>query len=152
MSTGPNIALWGISFSNEEYSQHGEGCGGYVGIPTRRHGLVMTGRARCLKCGRWVGRKAWREMSRNLQEGILDWDTMYDKGDNWRVFVRVAPDKRRPGPPSRLRPINAWAEQPVYMPRSKKASKAVNSILGALQDAVDEYRGEDDEVIDCEEV
>ena len=92
----PNIPYWEIRFSEEDYATHAMGrnnasCGAYIAQPTRKGGMVVTGRARCLGCRRLVGRKAWRQVTRQLEKNTLGWDTyvQLDAAVDRRVVYRV---------------------------------------------------------------
>ncbi len=100
----PNIPYWEIRFSEGDYAKHANGsCKGIIGQPTRKGGMVTTGRARCLRCKRLVGRKAWRQVGRQLEKKVLGWDTYVNFDDTdpngrnvYQVLVVENPKQEQP--------------------------------------------------------
>lgn len=151
----PNIPYWEIRFAEDDYAKHANGsCKGIIGQPTRRGGMVTTGRARCLNCKRLVGRKAWRQVTRQLEKNILGWDTYVNFDDVsggrnvYRAFTverseqNTAPPRiPTPCPPSSARETIRIAVPDGGEPFEIQVSPAIAKRLrdGGGQDIVDEH-------------
>jgi hypothetical protein len=108
-----------------------------------------------LNCKRLVGRKAWRQVIRQLEKKVLSWDTYVNFDDAsggcsnvYRVFVVENPEQARPsipapcGPPGRsyretIRIAVPDGGEPLEIQVSPAVAKRLRD--GGGQDIVDEF-------------
>lgn len=68
---GPNLGQENLRINLAGILSHNLPCGGYIEQPARKSGRIASGRPRCRKCQRFVGRKAWRSFQADLRAGAL---------------------------------------------------------------------------------